>query len=501
MGRSTGFVIAVLVALLAGCSSGAVEESGPGLELEDCLLRGFAGSSEVAADCGSVTVPENRSQQGGRTLEIKVALVRAISRTPDPVPILFLAGGPGQAATESYGAMRSAFRELNRTHDILLIDQRGTGGSGQLRCPQITPWWMSPGEDGGDVFREPSDEQLVEMIQSCRETLEADLTQYHTTSAVHDFDRVREAMGYQQLHLYGVSYGTRAAQVYLKEFPDRVKTVVLDGVVPQSLTLGETVARDAQRALDLIFERCRAEPSCAERFPELEKRFEEVIGRLRRSPAEVRMNHPRTGKPLRFHLNAEMAGTGIRFLSYAPEAVAMIPLLIDSAAQGRLAPMAAQFLIVSDQLNESIADAMGFSVICTEDFPLFDQARIEELNRESYLGTSQTERLRLVCENWPRGELEAGFHEPATQDVPVLLLSGEADPVTPPEYGDEVAKFLPDSLHIVAPGVGHNVIPRGCVSKIVTRFIESGSLADLETACVSQIEPSPFFMSPAGPTP
>jgi pimeloyl-ACP methyl ester carboxylesterase len=270
-------------------------------------------------------------------------------------------------------------------------------------------------------------------------------------------------------------------------------------VVPQDEPLGLNVARDAQHALDLIFDRCAAEPACAAAFPDLRGDFARVAGKLKQAPVAVSLNHPRTGELMQFTFTYDHFANTVRFLSYAAETAALLPLLIHSAsANGDYHLLAADAILLSDQLSESISLGMNAAVLCSEDAPFVSTEQAAVANEGTYLGSSQTDQEQALCAAWPAGVVAPGFKEPVSADTPVLLLSGEADPVTPPENAARVARTLPNSLSLIAPGQGHNVIQRGCLPDLAAQFIDSGSVANLSTACVDQIEPWPFFINFAG---
>lgn len=422
---------------------------------------------------------------------MRVAVVPAVSRTPARDPLFFLTGGPGQAATESYVPIRGAFRRVERERDVVLVDQRGTGSSNPLRCPKF---------DDAAGFWLLEDEAIETYVAECLESLDADPEHYTTTVATRDLDAVRDALGYEHVNLYGVSYGTRVALTYLRRFPDRVRSVVLDGVAAPTEALGMDVARDAQRALDLLIERCNENAACRQEFPDLAGDLDALIARLD-PPEPVTLQHPRTGVEETVELARPMAAFAIRLATYSQETASIVPLLLRSAAKGDSKPLAAQFLMTTSRLDDSIADAMGYSVICSEDFPFFDASEAETLNEGTYLGAVQTDALAKLCPRWPKGDVPPDFKEPVTIDVPVLLLSGEADPVTPPANGELVATSLPTSRHLVAPGQGHMVIHRGCISRLAASFIDSGSIDAIDASCVDDIEPAPFFTSFSGPPP
>jgi pimeloyl-ACP methyl ester carboxylesterase len=192
----------------------------------------------------------------------------------------------------------------------------------------------------------------------------------------------------------------------------------------------------------------------------------------------------------------------VRLLSYSPETVAVLPLLIHTAyTRSDWGPLAAQALLATSSLAQSLSAGLGSAVLCSEDEPFFTNAQAAEANAGAYLGNTQTDDLRALCAEWPRGSVPAGFKAPVASSVPTLLLSGEADPVTPPENADQAAATLPNSRHLVAPGQGHNVVGRGCLPRLVADFYGAGSAAGLSAGCLARIAPLPFFVSFAGPRP
>jgi pimeloyl-ACP methyl ester carboxylesterase len=488
-----GLVVAVLTAgLLSACQASAApspSQTSQGVELAACTLNSPGSPSRIGAQCGSLTVFEDRASQAGRTIDLRIAVLPAVSRSPEPDPLFFLAGGPGQSAVESYPMVHGAFARINQKRDIVLVDQRGTGRSNPLNCP------------GGEEFTD-IDEEIIPWAESCLRELEADPRFYTTSIAMEDLDDVRAALGYNTINLYGVSYGSRAALTYLRQFPERVRSVILDGVVPQDEALGIRVASDAQQALEKIFNRCEAGAGCREAFPHVGQAFESLLADLETDPVSISLAHPSSGEMQNLTFTPEMLASAVRLLSYSPETAALLPLLIHTAYTHQdYSLLAAQYLIVSDQLSHSISSGMGYSVLCAEDVPFINPERAMEMNAGTYLGDLQTDALFQICQVWPMGDIPPDFKEPVRSEAPVLLLSGEYDPVTPPYKGDQASQSLPNSLHLVIPGQGHNVVFRGCVPNLVNTFVENASTGSLNTACIQTIQPLPFFLSFSGPSP
>jgi len=464
-------------------------ESEPGLDLETCELVVPGTPLSVAGECGWMDVAENPQNPGGRRISVRVARIPARGRVSEPDPLVFFAGGPGQSATETWPIIARALSKVNENRDILLVDQRGTGQSNALKCPQIEL----------DEALALDWDELARTTRECLESLDADPRFYTTTIGMHDIDAARAALGYEKVNLFGGSYGTRAAQVYLRLFPERVRTVVLDSVVPQTLALGTEHAEKLDQAIYRVLNGCDADPGCGEAFPDSAGKLAALIQALEENPVEVTVEHPNTGKPFTLTFNREVLSSSLRFLTYSADTQAMLPLLIHEASvDQRFDRLASQMLIAATGLQQSISQGMELSVMCAEDFPLYPE---KPGPRHFLMGDMMTKAVKIQCGIWPRGPVPDNFHEPVGGKIPVLLLSGELDPVTPPEYAERVAAHFPNSLHLVAPGQGHIATTRGCMGRIVADFIVNGSVDGLDTACISDMQATPYFISLTGPTP
>jgi pimeloyl-ACP methyl ester carboxylesterase len=466
------------------------QESTPSLELSPCELRLPGTGLTAPAECGWFEVAENPAAPDGKKIKLRVARVPAQGRDVEPDPLVLFAGGPGQAATEAWLIVAPAFRKLAENRDVLLIDQRGTGQSNALRCRQIAL----------DEALLLEWEDLERTTQECLDGLAGDPRYYTTTIAMQDYDQVREALGYEQLNLFGVSYGTRAAQVYMRLFPERVRTVVLDSVVPQTLALGSEHAEKLDQALDRVLDACESDPECREAYPNTRENLRVMAETVKANPEMITINHPLTGQPQELEFDGDLLAAAIRFLTYSAETQALLPLLIHEAAStGDYRRIASQLMITASGLSESIAQGMELSVVCAEDFPRFPD---DIDSGDSYLmGNSMLRSSQIQCDIWPRGEVPGDFNQPIESDIPVLLLSGEYDPVTPPEYADQVLSHLGNATHLVAPGQGHSVSGKGCLGQLITEFIVAADSSELDTSCISQLQASPWFMSLTGPKP
>jgi len=446
-----------------------------------CTLTNPSGASSVDAQCGTFRVPENRDDPSGRQIELAIARVQA-DGDASPDPVFLLAGGPGQSARESYAIVAPAFSQIRKTRDVILLDQRGTGGSHLLNCS----------DDGLDEAIEPSPESTTASAQKCLAELadRADVRFYTTTEAVADLDAVRQALGLEQLNLVGVSYGTRVAQQYMKRHPQHVRAVILDGVVPNSMVLGQDHAKNLDASLAAQFERCQQTPACAEAFGDPRANYAALAAQLREKPMQVRYRDATTGEVKDGELSRGLLSALARFYAYHPATTAMLPLLLHEASQGRADAVLALARMNLDSVSGQMAQGMSQAVTCSEDV---DEIVPDPADEATVMGTEFSTLMKALCDGWPRGSRPDDFREPVTASIPTLLLSGEFDPVTPPVYGDEVAQYLPQSRHLVLRGQGHNVIGSGCMPKLAAKFFETADVEALEVACLDQLPYVPPF--------
>jgi pimeloyl-ACP methyl ester carboxylesterase len=327
---------------------------------------------------------------------------------------------------------------------------------------------------------------------------DADLRLYTTPIAMDDLDDVRAALGYETINIWGGSYGTRAALVYLRRHEEHVRAVIVDGLAPPAIRLPLHVGEDAQRALELVFIDCAADPDCNASFPRLRETFQRLLERLETSPEAVRAAHPRTGEVVDFEVGRDGVVLLLRAALYNADATRLLPLIIQRAHGGDYGPL----LALSDPLadiDSYMSVGMLFSVLCAEDLSRISASDVAAMAAEPLLGSTVMDTWGQVCGFWPQGQVSDTYYEPVVSYKPVLVLSGELDPVTPPRWGRMVAEHLPKSRHIVVPGAAHGTIMYGCVQRLMTQFINEASVADLDPACVEDLERPLFFRSYTGP--
>ncbi len=461
------------------------------MNLSPCRLPG----SSAQALCGTLPVAEDRAKPGGRTIQLRVALVPAVARKARPDALFLLAGGPGQAATEAIPPLiTAAFEKVHKTRDLVLIDQRGTGKSNKLACDPV-------GETATLQERLSAKSFAPARLRECLAHLDADVRLYTTSIAMQDLDDVRAALGYEQIDLWGGSYGTRAALIYLREHAQHVRAVILDGVAPPQMRLPLDFGRDAQRALDLLFAACAADAACEKAWPSLAEKFAALLAKFDQGPISANVQDPRTGAPAAVQIDRDAFTGLLRGELYIPDIASLIPLTIERAATGDFAPFIAEGDGLSGGMANSMSLGMMLSVLCAEDISRYDDAAIVEATRGTFLGPEAIRDFKRGCEVWPHASYPEGFDAPVSSRVPTLLLSGELDPVTPPRWADLARATLSDSAHFIAPGVGHGVSAHGCAPKLIEEFLERATAQGLDGSCIAKQTRPPFFTSFAGPTP
>jgi pimeloyl-ACP methyl ester carboxylesterase len=467
------------------------------LPLAPCELRSSGALQLVKAECGRLAVAENPADPHGRQIHLAVAVVKAVSTVARPDPLFVLAGGPGEAASTFYAGVASAFAGIHRDRDIVLVDQRGTGGSNALVCPRRRGRGRGPQGP-------PTQAAIAAETERCLRSLRthAHVRFYTTDLAVEDLDRVRAALGYRRIDLYGSSYGTVVAQEYLRRFPQRVRAMILDGVVPPQLPIGALSALSAQRAVRRILGDCAAQRTCRARFGNPLTAYRRVRAALTAHPVTLSVPDPTRGTPVRLRMTTYQLGEVLRLASYTPALAALLPLDLQAAEAGNYAPLAGQFLLIDRLYSGAVAAGMNNTVVCSEDVPFYRvSAQQRAAMRRTFLGLAPLQDLATVCKLWPRGPVAADFHAPLHSNVPVLLLSGSNDPITPPRYAAEAARGYPHSLDLVVPGFGHGQLLDPCVGGLMARFIARASVRGLNTDCIRRLHPPPFFLTLNGPGP
>jgi pimeloyl-ACP methyl ester carboxylesterase len=435
--------------------------------------------------CLKFTVAENPAQPDGRQLELDVMVVPSIRPLPEPDPFVILVGGPGQAATEAGLGLLPIFQRIREERDILLVDQRGTGANSPLDCefPE------------NDELLQANAELLLqvqkEFLEDCLATIDADPRYYTTDLAVHDLDAIRAWLGYGQLNLWGGSYGTRVALMYLKYFPQNTRSVVLDGVAPPGL-LPLEAALDGGRALDRTLALCREEAGCNAAFPELQSHYRELLARYA-EPRNLSIDDLNSGSARTVNFSAGTIEGALFSMLYSRESARLIPLTIERLYDGELSVLGS----LADASSDAINVLMHYSVICSEDVPRMAAAGNPAADEVFVYQMLVQPRLE-GCKVWPAREMPDDYFEPVVSDKPVLIFSASQDPVTPRRWGDLVAETLSNSVHVEARGVGHGVYAYGCTPGLVADFVDAGSASSLDVSCLDELKTRPYFLGVSG---
>ena len=446
--------------------------------------------------CGRLEVPEDRDAPTGRTVSLLAVVLPAAEPRDGQPPLFEIPDGPGASATDlapNYAGGSEYAHELRRLHrhrDVVLVDARGSGGSGALTCAALN--------------ERPSPVPLFPpaAVRACLAELQqrANLTRYTTSAIVEDFDAVREALGYEQVDVLGFGWGGRAALEWARLHPERVRAVAVVGAttVEQKLPLHQP--REGAAALDALVADCAADPVCAAAHPELPGDIAALFARLEGAPLVVSAAVGE-GETAVLELDRDTVAELVRGLLYSPADARRLPAVVTALARGDERPFVEQVLAGRLSGPSSFAEGLYLSVVCSE-----DTSRItdEELARETSgtpFGAGRVSRQREACSLWPRAESAPGFGE-LPRATPVLVVSGGRDPVAPPRWGERLAAALPGSRHLLIPGMARDVTGLSdatCLDRLLAAFFDAASGTALDPACVSGMRPPPFHVEGAAP--
>jgi len=470
----------LLLVEVSGCSKN--RPTGGLSKLKPCRLPGIR--EELL--CGKLTVFENRETRTGRTIDLNIVVLPAFDQKNKAEPLFDLAGGPGASSTAAADFYAGPGKSYRRRRDVVLVDQRGTGQSNPLSIPrEKTPQYYL------------SEMYPVDYVKKMREALEkrADLTKYTTSIAMDDLDDVRAWLGYDKINLLGASYGTQAALVYMRQHPDRVRSAILLAVAPTDLKMPLHHAESGARAMDLLLGECERDAKCHAAFPKIREDWNSVLAQLEKQPARVEYSPSDKSAPTIVEIQRGVFAEKIRSWMYRRDQAARIPMIVHHAANGDFAPFLQQ--AIAPSIPDFVADGLYLSVTCAEDVPFINPEEAAKLNANNPFGNYRVFQQTRACGIWPRGDIPADFQEPVFSNAPVLILSGNMDPVTPPSYGEEVARHLPNSRHIIIPEAGHGVdglADPGCVDRIAIEFLDKGDVKDLDVRCVEKMA-APAFVT------
>lgn len=485
-GLRTRLRVAVTLVLCATALSAAHAATEP---LKPCRVPGF----RTEVQCGVVQRALDPLQPQGTQIDVHYVVVPALARRKLPDPVFFLAGGPGQSAVGVAPMVAQQMSRLNNRRDLVFVDQRGTGKSAPLMCADDR---HSPMAAQLDTLRR--DRLLRQCLTELQKLPYGDLRFFTTTLAMQDVDAVRQALGAPRLNLIGVSYGTRAALEYMRQFPQAVRRTVLDSVAPPDMVLPTSVSVDNQAALDALLAACERDAACARTYPRLRADWVALLASL---PKEVELHHPLTGVVERVTVTREAVLGGVRAPLYVPALASALPQAITQAAQGHYDALAGLGTLLGGGGPNRMAEGMHFSVVCAEDLPRLGATPDKPA---ADFGAAFAQLYTETCAYWPRGEVPAAFYAVPRLAAPVLVLSGGLDPVTPPRHGARVASALgPSAQHVVVPNAGHGLMNLGCLRDVLFRFVDEAQDAAamaVDASCAKSI-PRPAAFVPVAPVP
>jgi pimeloyl-ACP methyl ester carboxylesterase len=457
-------------------ASAAIPAASPGLRTSHCRLPGVV----QTARCGALSVLENPERPDGRRLAVHFAVIEASSGKSLPDPIVVLMGGPGEKAIESASIYVEKLAALLSDRDLLLVDQRGTGKSAPLECHLFSP--ADPAASVRDVFPPAAVSRCARELQKS-----ADLTRYTFYYFASDLERVRRALSYGRLNLFAGSYGTRAAQAYLRQYPQSVATAYLGSPVPIDAGGPLEFARTEQAALDQMFERCTADAACRTAFPNLRYEFQQLVMRL--DAREVRVHVP--GASDLVVLSRGRVAEWVRSQLYRPRDAAALPWFLHGAYSGNWSPIVDNMLSDARDADQDLAFGLFFSITCGEDLPFLNEKEIAAATRDTFLGDYRVRQQQAACSLWPRAKIPEDYRRPVSPGNPTLFVTGDLDGGTPLGFTDRVAQGFANHLTIVVRGQGHTEW-NDCIASKYEQLVRSRSVQGLDSPACPPIPLPPF---------
>jgi pimeloyl-ACP methyl ester carboxylesterase len=439
--------------------------------------------------CGTYAVFENHQTKQGRRINLNVIVIPALNKDSAKPPVFFFDGGPGVAATKGASFFAQRNNPYRQNHDLVLIDVRGTGKSHPLHCQTL--------QDKKDLQEQFDVMYPAKSVKACFDLLsqKADLTQYTTTNIVRDVEAVRQWLGYQKIHLYGLSYGTRVAQEYMRRFSSSVESAVLHSPTSTGSRMPLFHAQFAQATLNKLFDGCSNDSLCKTYFPSLKKEFNSLMQKGKKKPFNVAYTLT-DGRQVNLSVSWDAFQTKIRSLMYEPQTLRKIPSIIHQVYRGNWKPFVSLYS-EKGRYNDFIAEGLYLSVSCSEDVPFITNKEARRLTKNTFMGMYRIKQQQTACANWSKGKIPDDFLQPVNSDIPVLILVGEYDPVTPVSMAKEIASYLPNSQLVVIPQMSHGfegLSNEECFDQIALDFIEHSGKSKIKIDCVESMQPPSFEM-------
>ncbi|GMV07265.1 MAG: hypothetical protein AMXMBFR53_35400 [Gemmatimonadota bacterium] len=436
--------------------------------------------------CVTLRVPLDWEAGGRDSMDVSAVVVPAIGR-PLPDPLFVLPGGPGQGASPYGRLVTTAFAEVRKHRDIVLIDPRGTGMSTPFPC---VLW--------GGMDRIPTSEERARAGAECAASAPVDPRYLTAADVVSDVEAFRVALGYERINLWGGSFGTRLAQYYARAHPSAVRAAVFDAAVPVGVPLIRSALTDAPAALEELFLRCARDAACAKRFPGGRAEAERVVRSFAR-PRGVPTLDPRTGELVNRIFDRAAVAEIVRGALYRPDHAVQLPLALERLGSGDAIPAAALQMETAGWSTSTMEMGAMLAIMCSEEAPVAAAGGHSLELPASIFADDYTRVFLDACRDWPTRRLPDGFLDPLDGNpVPALVLSGEMDPVCPPSRGAELLRGFVQGTHLVARNGGHTVSGLGCAPRLIGAFLDAPG-APLDGACLDDVAWPPFALSALGP--
>ncbi len=477
-------ILTMVLVIIVSCKS----QETPLFQETECMFTDFLGRE---TQCGTLIVPEDRTQADSPMIELQVAIISSTHSNPEPDPIVILQGGPGASAIESIESWAFMFRNtINR--DLIVLDQRGTGYSQPaLNCPELEEPYYELYELNLSSVEES--QRLVQMLQECHDRLVAEGVNpaaYTSAASAADVADLRRAMGYKEWNIYGSSYGTRLALTVMRDHPDGIRSVILDSPYPPQADLYVTQAVNGERSLELIFNNCAAEEACSQAYPDLKNKFIEMVDQLNKQPVSLAISRPQTGKSYNFVLNGDRLIKIFFDLMYRTQNLPRLPKLIYDLASGDWDALPG-LIRASLFWNDAWFEGMYYAVQCSEEAYFGSPEVVQLANAAVSLHFGEgldNASIYELCGVWKTQSPPAFENEPVVSSIPTLILTGEYDPITPPAWGELASETLPESQFFVFPGVGHGVLVEEsiCPYLITSSFLDDPN-SPVNAACLDRL--------------
>ena len=437
---------------------------------EPCTLPGYSG----IASCTRIEVPEDHDDAQGNKLTIHVARIRASGVRTHDAPLVLLAGGPGQAASQLAPWVDTVFKDVLQNRDVLLIDQRGTGQSHPMKCAVDV------------AYRSLTESNIIRDTRECLKSLTERPEFFGTESVIRDLNLIRQRLGLDRLVLWGASFGTRTALRFAMRFPDAVESMIIDGVTSNTESLFLRASQYSQAAFETLVQRCAASKTCDHEVLQTSFRALTQI-----TSQEVSLEDPIDGQQTQVEINGTIVASTVRSALYGPDQTALLPLALDRASKGDHRILAAISAHTSVWAADTMSVGATLSILCSEDVDRISPQQAAAGGKGRPFGELYYRFWSTGCQGWPRTRVPQDYGELTDKSIPVLALSGGLDPVTPPASAEVALAHLPRAQHLVAPNVGHNVTPHGCAPQRIAEFIEAPQ-QQVDGRCLADIEAPPL---------